>query len=72
VSNIDKQRVAAVRKLEALGYSYREGEWVPLATAPAAVAYHSVLAEADAILSALVLRAGTPARRCCGMGAVGG
>jgi hypothetical protein len=28
VINIDKQRVAAVRKLEALGCSYRDGEWV--------------------------------------------
>src|SRR5262245_29915403 len=29
VINIDKQRVAAVRKLEALGYSFQGGEWVP-------------------------------------------
>jgi hypothetical protein len=35
VINIDMQRVAAVRKLEELGYSYRDGEWaMPTATAP--------------------------------------
>jgi hypothetical protein len=28
VTNIDKQRVAAVRKLEALGYRYEGNEWV--------------------------------------------
>jgi hypothetical protein len=49
MSNIDKQRVAAVRKLEALGYRYEGNEWV----SPA----QSILAEADALLSALVLRA---------------
>jgi len=52
VSNIDRQRVAAVRKLEALGYRYEGDEWV----APT-VTNQSILAEADAILSALVLRA---------------
>jgi len=36
VSNIDRQRVAAVQKLEALGYSYQRGEWVPAAPAAAA------------------------------------
>jgi hypothetical protein len=34
VSNIDKQRVAAVQKLEALGYSYQGGEWVPASAPP--------------------------------------
>ena len=52
MSNIDKQRVAAVRKLETLGYRYEGDEWVgPIVT------NQSILAEADAILSALVLRA---------------
>jgi hypothetical protein len=32
--DIDKKRIAAVCALEALGYSYRDGEWLP----PAAVA----------------------------------
>jgi len=54
VSNIDKQRVAAVRKLEALGYRYQDGEWVLPASAPPAAL---IIAEADALLSALVLRA---------------
>jgi hypothetical protein len=57
VTNIDKQRVDAVRKLEQLGYRYDGGEWVPPASAPAALTQHSILAEADALLSALVLRA---------------
>ena len=52
MSNIDKQRVAAVRKLEALGYRYEGDEWVG-----PTVTNQSILAEADAILSALVLRA---------------
>jgi hypothetical protein len=28
VSNIDKQRVAAVRKLEELGYTFAAGDWM--------------------------------------------
>ena len=55
MTNIDKQRVAAVRKLEELGYRYEGGEWV--APTPATVTNQSILAEADALLSALVLRA---------------
>jgi len=50
--DIDKQRVAAVRKLEALGYRYEGDEWVA-----STVTNQSILAEADALLSALVLRA---------------
>ena len=53
--NIDKQRVAAVRKLRSLGYRYEGGEWV--APTPAAVTNQSILAEADALLNALALRA---------------
>jgi hypothetical protein len=52
VTSIDKQRVAAVRKLEALGYSYRDDEWVLPASAPPAAL---IIAEADALLNALVL-----------------
>jgi len=55
VTNIDKQRIAAVRKLEQLGYRYDGGEWIPASAT--AVTQHSILAEADALLSALVLRA---------------
>ena len=54
MTNIDKQRVDAVRKLEKLGYRYDGGEW---ASAMSAVTQHSILTEADALLSALVLRA---------------
>jgi hypothetical protein len=41
--------------LEALGYRYEGGEWV--SPTPAALTQQSILAEADALLSALVLRA---------------
>ena len=50
MTNIDKQRVAAVRKLEQLGYRYDGGEWVPPASATTAVTQHSILAEADALV----------------------
>jgi hypothetical protein len=33
MADIDRQRVAAVRTLQALGYLYRDGEWLPPATA---------------------------------------
>ena len=52
--NIDMQRVAAVRKLEELGYNYRNGEWAMLAaTAP----QRQLTAKTDAMHSALVRRA---------------
>ena len=54
--DIDRQRIAAVRVLEALGYGYQGGQWV----APAATTTPSPLpmtAEADAMHGALVLRA---------------
>jgi hypothetical protein len=58
VSNIDKQRVAAVQKLETLGYSYQGGEWVPASAPPAAAGPRSLMtAESDAMHSALVQRA---------------
>ena len=53
--NIDKQRVTAVRKLEALGYSYQGGEWVP--AAPAAPQSLLMTAECDAMHGALMRRA---------------
>ena len=54
--NVDRQRVAAVRTLQALGYLYWEGEWIPPATAAEPV---SLLAEADAQHAALMRRADT-------------
>ena len=53
--NIDRQRVAAVQKLEALGYRYQGEEWV----LAAAVTQQSMLltAESDALHGALVRRA---------------
>jgi hypothetical protein len=53
-SNIDKQRVAAVRKLEALGYSYQGGEWVPASPSVAAGPRSPMTAESDAMHGVLV------------------
>jgi hypothetical protein len=54
VSNIDKQRIAAVRKLEQLGYTF-DGEWMHPAN-DAAVAM-LVTAVADGMHAVLVQRA---------------
>jgi hypothetical protein len=53
MSNIDKQRVAAVRKLEQLGYTFAAGEWHAPArmTAPAPTS-----AQANAMPAVLVQR----------------
>jgi len=51
MSNIDKQRITAVRTLEAMGYLFRD-EWI----APAGVTAPAT-AEADAMHVLLVLRA---------------
>jgi hypothetical protein len=53
--NIDKQRIAAVRTLEALGYIYRGGTW--LAPAGTAATPLSLMAKADAMHGALMQRA---------------
>jgi hypothetical protein len=54
MSNIDKQRVAAVRKLEQLGYTFAAGDW----HAPAGMtAAPSMSAQADAMHALLVQRA---------------
>jgi hypothetical protein len=58
--NVDRQRVAAVRTLQALGYLYWDGEWVPPATATTPL---SLLAEADAQHAALMRRADALAGR---------
>jgi hypothetical protein len=52
MSNIDKQRIAAVEAMEALGYTFAGGEWVAPANATP-----SLIAEADALHSLLGLRA---------------
>jgi hypothetical protein len=56
MSQIDRERVAAVRHLEAAGYRFKQGEWHPPASndnpTPA-----GVLEEADAMHALLVLRA---------------
>jgi hypothetical protein len=63
MSNIDKQRIAAVRKLEQLGYTFADGDWhapggmiaatppsVPAVPAAAADAMHALLVQrADAL-----------------------
>jgi hypothetical protein len=53
--DIDKQRISAVRTLEAIGYRYRDGEWM----APGAAVGSPLpfTAEADAIHGMLMLRA---------------
>jgi hypothetical protein len=57
VINVEKQRVAAVRMLEVLGYSYQYGKWVP-ASPPVAVGPRSLMrAETDAMHGVLVQRA---------------
>jgi hypothetical protein len=53
--DVDRQRIAAVRALEGLGYVYRGGEW--LAPAGAAVTPLSLMAKADAMHGALMRRA---------------
>jgi hypothetical protein len=52
--NIDKQRIAAVRAIEAIGYRYHGGEWLPPAAPPLPL---PLTAEADAMHAALVRRA---------------
>jgi hypothetical protein len=53
--DIDRQRIAAVRALEALGFIYRNGTWMPPGPAPVRVL--PLTAEADAMHAALVQRA---------------
>ena len=53
MSNIDKQRVAAVRKLEQLGYTFA-GDWHPPAGVTAAI---PPSAQVDAMHALLVQRA---------------
>jgi len=54
VSNMDRQRVAAVKQLEALGYTFDGFQWM----APAGAALSPTLVdEADAMHRLLILRA---------------
>ena len=65
--NIDKQRIDAVRMLQALGYTYQGGEWLltyrgrewpaPADAASAATTPLSLMAKADAMHGALMRRA---------------
>jgi len=57
VTNIDRQRVAAVRKLEALGYRYEGDKWVPASPSAAAGPRSLMTAVSDAMHGVLVLRA---------------
>jgi hypothetical protein len=53
--DIDKQRIAAVRTLEALGYGYHGDQWVPpTAATPSPL---PMTAEADALHGAMMRRA---------------
>ena len=52
--NIDKQRITAVRQLEALGYRFEGDEWVP-ASPPAVAGPRSLMtAECDVMHGVLV------------------
>jgi len=56
--DIDKQRISAVRTLEALGYGYCNGEWLPRSAATGTVgAPLPFTAEADAMHGMLMLQA---------------
>ena len=52
--SIDRQRIAAVKLLEALGYRFDAIEWK---APPGVAAAPTVLCEADALLGLLILRA---------------
>jgi hypothetical protein len=54
VSNIDKQRVAAVRKLERLGYTFAADEWH---APPGMIVATPTSTQADAMHALLVQRA---------------
>ena len=54
--DIDRKRIAAVRALEVLGFTYRNGTWLPAAAAPSQAL--PLIAEADAMHGALMRRAG--------------
>ena len=53
MSTIDKQRIAAVRKLEGMGYTFSAGEWMKAANDAA------VLPEADYLHLLLIHRVDT-------------
>jgi hypothetical protein len=53
--DIDRQRITAVSSLEALGFNYHNGTWLPAIAAPSQAL--PLIAEADAMHAALVRRA---------------
>ena len=55
MSNIDRQRIAAVRAIEALGYTFAGIEWKPPADKTTVVP--ALFDQADAMHALLVLRA---------------
>jgi hypothetical protein len=63
MSNIDKQRIAAVRKLEALGYSYQDGEWVT-ASAPAAAGPQSLMTTVSEVMHGALVRCADALEGC--------
>jgi hypothetical protein len=56
MSIIDRQRIAAVRAMEAMGYTFDGISWIAPASA-AAILMPDLVAEADVLHSLLVLRA---------------
>ena len=57
--DIDKMRIAAVRALEALGYTYRNDEWSPAAVTIAPV---PLTAEADTLHTEVAIAAASQGR----------
>jgi hypothetical protein len=55
--DIDRQRVAAVRKLKEFGFIYVTGQWVPSVAVGAPPPQIPTIPEADAMHAALVRRA---------------
>lgn len=53
MGEVDRQRISAVKTLEAMGYRYRDSAWHP----PAVAALAQTWKEADALHSLLVSRA---------------
>jgi hypothetical protein len=53
--DIDRKRIAAVHALEALGFTYRNGTWLPAVAAPSQAL--PLIAEVDAMHGALMQRA---------------
>jgi hypothetical protein len=55
--DIDRKRIAAVRALEALGFTYQNGTWLPPVPAPSQALSLPLIAEADAMYGVLMRHA---------------